>query len=206
MKNLIGKKFGKILVLDYDGVRPKYQHYWKCKCDCGVEKVICGYHLTSGHTTSCGCYAKERRKEGTTKHDLCKTRLFKIWTHMISRCYCETDAKYYTYGARGISVCNEWKNDFKSFYNWSIKNGYDDSLTIDRIDVNGNYEPLNCKWSNPVEQSNNRTNTIYIVLNDEKIPLGILARKLNIKYATLYNALVIKNKNPEVYLKERGFI
>lgn len=203
MNNYIGARFGKLKIIRFVEKR-NYKPYYRCKCDCGNERIVCLYDLTSGHTTSCGCLAKENRIKANTKHGLSRTRQYRIWAHMLARCYCETDAKYYTYGGRGIEVCAEWKENFQNFYDWSIDNGYSDDLTIDRIDVNDNYSPENCKWSNAVEQSNNKTNTIYIVCFKNEIPLGELARLTGIRYLTLYNALIVNKKNAEIYLSERG--
>lgn len=94
-------------------------------------------------------------------------RIYEVWTGIKDRCYCKTDKDYNNYGKRKIKVCTEWKKDFLNFYNWSINNGYKHNLTLDRIDVNGNYEPNNCRWTNAKQQARNRRNNKFISYNGE---------------------------------------
>lgn len=156
--NLIGKRFGDLVVIAESPERKNSQKCWICQCDCGnTTPPILSGNLRAGHTTSCGC-----RK---TKHGKYKSRLYSVWHGMKKRCYCKTDKAYCNYGGRGISVCEEWKNDYLSFEKWAFRNGYDENAkqgecTLDRIDVNGNYEPTNCRWvSMKVQQNNRRNNT-----------------------------------------------
>lgn len=99
------------------------------------------------------------------KHGLYKTRIYKIWESMKNRCYCKGETSYKYYGAKGVTVCDEWRNDFKAFYDWTISHGYSDELTLDRVDVNGNYEPTNCRWITMKEQSRNKSNNRYLSYN-----------------------------------------
>ena len=107
-------------------------------------------------------------------------RIYKLWSHVKDRCYCKNNKDYKNYGARGIKVCEEWKNDFMSFYNWSMAHDYADDLTIDRIDVNGNYEPSNCRWVTPKEQARNRRNNKFITYNNETHCISEWAEKIGI--------------------------
>ena len=116
-----------------------------------------------------------------------KTRIFGIWENMRDRCNNPNSKLYYLYGERGIKVCEEWSSDFSTFYNWSIKNGYRQGLSIDRIDVNGNYEPNNCRWATTKQQIRNRRNTVYVNIDGVKKTLGELSEEYNIKYNTLYD-------------------
>lgn len=186
--DIIGKKFGKLVVIKRVENTNQGRSKWLCQCDCGNLKSIIGYDLISGKTKSCGCIRKEKSKErglANIKHNKTNTRLYKIWSGMKSRCYYIKNIAYKDYGGRGIKIYDEWKKDFVNFYNWAINNGYNDNLTIDRIDVNGNYEPNNCRWVTIKVQENNRRNNKIIKYKENFYTLSELAEKLNISSATL---------------------
>lgn len=122
---------------------------------------------------------------GERKHGLNETRIYKTWVRMKVRCYNQNHDRYKNYGGRGITVCDEWKNDFKKFYEWAMKNGYSDDLTIDRIDVNGNYEPSNCRWITNKEQCNNRRNNHFITYNGKTQTVSEWAEEIGLDYNTL---------------------
>lgn len=117
------------------------------------------------------------------KHGLSKTRLYRIWHSMYCRCNYSTTNGYENYGGRGVKICDEWK-DFLTFYNWAIKNGYEENKTIDRNDTNGNYEPQNCKWSTIKEQSNNKRNNVIILFRGEKKTAKQWCEEYNISQTT----------------------
>lgn len=121
------------------------------------------------------------------KHNLRYSRLYNIWRHMKQRCYNSNNKKYERYGKRGITVCEEWLNDFKAFYDWSMSNGYKDDLTIDRINNDGNYEPSNCRWVNLKTQANNRSTNILITHDGETHNIKEWSLIMNKPYSTLLN-------------------
>lgn len=136
-----------------------------CRCKCGTEKVYSLFVIKAERIKSCGCYRTENLKRIKTKHGLARHPLYFIWFSMISRCEKEYDPHYKQYGARGISVCNEWKNDFMVFYNWAISNGYKKGLENDRKDNNGNYSPLNCRFTTRRGNCRNKRDNRIITYN-----------------------------------------
>lgn len=201
-KDLTGKKFGKLEVLKLDhkkqklnkkGIKTGRVYYWLCRCECGKEKVIRGSNLTTGLSQSCGCLRKEISsryfEEQRTKHNLSKSRIYRIYQHIKHRCYLVGDVDYKNYGARGIKICEEWKNDFKAFYDWAMLNGYADNLTIDRIDVNGNYEPSNCRWVTKEIQNKNTRRNINITYNGKTHNVREWSKIIGISAFTLYDRL-----------------
>ena len=113
------------------------------------------------------------------------TRLYNIWGKIIDRCENNKHTHYKNYGAKGITICKEWRNNFAEFRDWSLSHGYTDVLSIDRIDVNGNYEPSNCRWADARTQANNRRNTIFVELNGKTVCLSEAARLSGIPHTIL---------------------
>ena len=175
--DIVGERFGKLTVIDYLGFynknnKGRKEHYYSTKCDCGKEaNEIQRRNLTNGNTNSCGCVFKEILLDRITTHGLSNHRIYEIYNGMKQRCYNENNENYKHYGGRGISICDEWfdENGFINFYNWSKNNGYEEDLTIDRVDVNDGYRPSNCRWATKKEQVVNR--------RKEKIPIAISPNK-----------------------------
>lgn len=153
--DLTGQKFGRLTVLKRTENSKAGKARWLCLCDCGNHKIITGNSLESGNTISCGCYRREIVKNLNCRHFDSKSRLYNAWQNMYSRCNNENNTKFKYYGGRGITVCNDWK-DYMVFREWALKHGYSDDLTLDRIDVNGNYCPENCRWVTWTQQQRNR--------------------------------------------------
>lgn len=153
------QRFERLLVIEEAGVKGKDRH-WKCLCDCGKEITASSNNLRQGRVNSCGCLQKDlvskRTIEKNIKHNLRGTKLYPVWGAMKSRCLNKNNNDYKYYGRRGITICEDWKNSFKSFFDWATSNGYKDGLTIDRIDNDGNYEPGNCHWVSMKAQGSNR--------------------------------------------------
>ena len=154
MINLSGKKLGRLIVLKDSGKRSKTKNIiWLCLCLCGKLTEVDSYNLRNGHTKSCGCL---RKRGYHIIHGDSKKRLYIVWRSMKIRCYLPSHRVFNRYGGRGIEVCQEWKNDYMKFKIWALKNGYQDNLTIDRIDNDGNYEPNNCRWITRSENTKRR--------------------------------------------------
>lgn len=175
----IGRRFGRMVVTGYYGRTSYNAIMWMCRCDCGAEKPVSGKNLSGGRVLSCGCYSKER----STRHGQSYTRTYSIWTGMIQRCVNPRATEWENYGARGISVCEEW-GDFANFY--SDMGDCPDGLTLDRINVNGNYEPSNCRWATYREQARNRRNNVTVLFMGEERCLSDLAAELGIPVNTMF--------------------
>ena len=195
-QDLTGQRFGKLTVIERaeNHVQPSGKQYvqWLCKCDCGNETIIRGANLKKGHTKSCGCLQKEK----VTTHGLKKSKLYVVWRDIKLRCFNPNSMGFKNYGAKGVVMCDEWKNDFKAFYDWSILNGYNPDAkrgecTIDRIDNSKGYCSENCRWVNNLVQQNNKTNNRFLTYNGETHSVAEWSRKINmpshILYARLYS-------------------
>lgn len=187
--DITGQKFGRLTVLGIDEDRSQHKKYWICQCDCGNVKSVRSDSLKCGAIVSCGCKKKEQDEVNLTKHYdhlMSGTRIYETWQGMKGRCYNKHDARYNNYGGRGITVCDEWKEDFNAFYNWSLENGYSDNLTIDRINVDGNYEPDNCRWTDLKTQCNNRTTNINITIGNSTKTLTEWCEIFKVDYKKTY--------------------
>lgn len=197
LKNYSGEVYGYIEVLEMTSERKdKGYVVYKCKCNkCGkiFKNSLENYRRRKKqgiNTMTCGCY--NRHYCNFYKNGLSNTRLRYIYDNMKSRCCNKNNKEYKNYGGRGITIHKDWldkDNGFENFYNWAIDNGYSKDLSIDRIDVDGNYEPSNCKWSNFQEQMNNRTNTIKLKYNNIEKTLTEWARQYKIPIVTLRTRL-----------------
>lgn len=189
VKDILNQTFGKLLVIDRAENNKRGLARWICKCDCGNIIICNGADLRTGHTKSCGCEKYKGFEKQRYKHGLCGTRLHKIWWDMQDRCYNKKVPNYKNYGGKGIVICEEWLADFMNFYNWAINNGYKEDLSIDRINVKGNYEPSNCRWVTTKTQSRNKNTNVFITYNGETKCLTDWAAELGIDRKTLSNRL-----------------
>lgn len=179
--DLTGQRFGRLVVIGRaDPPRDlRRRARWRCICDCGREVEVYGFNLSNGNTASCGCLQVERSTAASTTHGQSGSRLYVTWRDMLQRCENPHNPRYSNYGERGIAVCEEW-HIFTNFMQWAERTGYQDDLTIDRIDVNEGYNPVNCRWATVREQNRNKRNNVLITycgitrcLADWAITLGI---------------------------------
>lgn len=203
--SIIGKRFGRLVVEKLDYVDERRYTHWICKCDCGNKVSIRRNQLTSGDTISCGCYHKEHNHEFSLKHGLTNTSLYCVWSGIKNRCLNPNASNYERYGGRGISICDEWKNNFKIFYDWAMSHGYQDDLTIDRMNNNGNYEPSNCRWVTRREQQNNTRRNHIFTYKGTTHTIAEWSRILNINRETLRYRIKegnLKDFESLAYMKE----
>lgn len=197
--DLTGQRYGMLTVIKRgtDCFTPKGRRIikWICKCECGNVKEISTSHLRSGDCISCGCFHKKRLVEAgkinSTKHDMSKTRIYHLYENMKYRCDNKNSPNYKNYGGRGIKVCEEWSGSdgFERFCEWAYKNGYRDDLTIDRVNVDGDYEPNNCRWADSETQYNNTTKTVRITYHGKTMSAAQWAREIGLDRHTIYERI-----------------
>lgn len=193
-KNLAGKMFGRLKCIEKVGRDPVSRTIrWLCECSCGQQLIVRSTSLLTGNTKSCGCLQRESaRKVGRRKiHGLSEesnTGIYKSWAHMKQRCLNPNNKSYPRYGGRGIRICDEWM-DVKNFYDWAVNNGFREGLTLERIDLDGNYEPSNCCWADRKVQNNNKSSNVLIAYRGKEKTLAQWADELGFNYGTLYSRI-----------------
>lgn len=191
MKINIGDRFGLLTIIQE--VEPHItpcgtiRRRVLCKCDCGNTTIRSLINLNKGNTHSCGCINKKRIGDLNRKYtdEQRNSFLYSTWNGIKQRCFDTRSSHYKYYGEKGVTICDEWLNDFTKFFEWCIANGASKGLTIDRIDVNGNYEPSNCRWVDAIAQANNKSKNRLIEYNGEKLTVMQWSRKTGIKEATI---------------------
>jgi hypothetical protein len=196
IKELTGQKFNMLSVIGFSHTKHG-KSFWRCVCECGKETVVLGRYLQNGHTKSCGCQKGKRKP----KHGKTNTRIYRIWRSMKARTNPNNPEKYPYYSGRGIMHCKEWDN-FELFYEWAMANGYSDTMSIDRIDVNGNYEPSNCRWANTTVQGRNKRNNHFIEIDDNKVTVSELTDITKVGKSCMA-ARIRRGYTGEKLLKER---
>lgn len=180
---------------------------WICKCDCGKYKVIRELNLIHGMTTSCGCAIIDFNKSRTDNSEITKSRrrLKVIHSAMIVRCCNPRNRAYYRYGGRGIKICDEWENSFDCFFKWSLANGYDGKLSIDRIDNDKGYEPSNCRWATLIEQNRNVRSRVVAIYQGRLLSIKKLSSILDVNYFTALSSKELHEKQSITIVRKRSF-
>ena len=179
IKDLTGQKFNHLTPVKIVQHNPVY---WLCRCDCGNFTTVLSSNITGGKVKSCGCI----HHRGNPKHGHCHTRQYRIYAKIKRRCFVENDPAYKDYGGRGITMCDEWRESFEAFYEWSVNNGYSDDRTIDRIDNDGNYCPENCRWADKNTQANNTRANRYITIGDKTHTLSEWSKICGVPYKRVW--------------------
>lgn len=189
--NLVGRTFGRLIVLKRSENRPGDNSRWLCRCYCGIEKVFDSGNLLKGRSTSCGCLRKEKAKIQCVTHGHCRrtgrSRTYSVYSNMISRCCCSTNSRYSDYGGRGINVCDRWRESFEAFLEDMGECPY--GLTIERIDNNGNYSPENCRWATRKEQGRNKRTSRFLTYNGKTMTLIEWSEETNIPVKVIYSRI-----------------
>ena len=192
MLDIKGKRFGKLIAIErVKNVGKKVS--WKCLCDCGKETIVLTTNLTTNRIKSCGCLKNQKLIERSTKHNQRHTKLYEVWKTMKQRCFNPNHKSFHNYGGRGIIVCDEWKDNYQAFYEWSMNNGYKEGLSIDRINNDGNYEPSNCRWADRFTQNNNTRQNKPVVIDGVSKTIHQWAREYNIPVEIVRNRLYNKH-------------
>lgn len=209
--DITGKRFESLVVLERVANDSSGNAKWKCLCDCGKVIEVSGNHLRTGHTKSCGCYKIQKTKEVNTKHGDCNSRLYRVWSHMLSRCADTHGKNSKWYQEKGITVCKEW-HSYTVFKEWALATGYDETAaygvcTIDRIDTTKGYNPKNCRWVTAKVQARNRSTNKMIAYRGRVQSLAAWCEELRIPYTVvqsrLYRGWSIEKAFNTVVIKRR---
>lgn len=184
-KDLSGERYGRLVVVERHGSSACQKATWLCQCDCGNTSITNTGSLHNGTTRSCGCLHKEEIGALRRTHGMSKTRLYEIWSGIKKRCYYPNNHNYQWYGGKGIKVCDDWRDDFEIFRDWAMCNGYNDKLTIERNDLEGDYSPENCRWITMFEQHSNTSRNLYLTINGETKTLSQWSRESGIHIETI---------------------
>lgn len=192
--DITGQRFGRLVVLGPVERNKHKQVIWRCQCDCGAETVVAGYHLRYGDTVSCGCARTDATRDTKTTHGLGGDRLYSVWSNIKSRCYNTSARDFQHYGGRGISMCDEWRDDVRAFYDYvtALPRYNEPGMTLDRIDNDSHYEPGNVRWATRREQNFNRRDresSAMIEFRGKRLNVAAWARELGINRSTLWGRI-----------------
>jgi len=190
--DITGQKFGRLTAIKREGSNSDGKALWLCKCDCGNKVIVVGKSIRNGHTKSCGCLSVDRTRsmgKSNLKHGDSKSRLYNVWRGILKRCNNPNNHAYENYGGRGIKICEQWEHSYEKFMKWSFENGYEEGLSIDRIDNDGNYEPSNCRWVTASEQSRNKRDNVLITYKGKTYCMTDWAKIIGINVDTLWRRI-----------------
>ena len=194
--DITGQTFGRMVAKYVAKTDARGRQFWWCECSCGEGKVIRGVDLRNGKTKSCGCLRNDRVRAARGTHLDSGTRLYRIWRAMRRRCSDKNQLSYTWYGGKGIIVCDEW-DSYENFKSWAIAKGYEENLSIDRIDNDGDYTPDNCRWATNLTQGNNTTRNKKITFNGETLNISQWSRKLGGKGSLVANRIKLLGWSPD---------
>ena len=183
--DISGSRFDRLVVLE-DGFKKKNSIYCYVRCDCGSELYVVKACLKNKNTRSCGCIHREQLADRNASHMMSKTKIYMIFHGMIDRCYRKTSSEYHNYGNRGIIICDGWVKSFESFKDWAFDNGYKEGLSIERLNVDGNYEPNNCTWIPKNKQALNKRNSVFVTIDGIKKNMCELIKEFGLKSTKPY--------------------
>lgn len=190
-----GTRFGSLTVVRPAGKDPSTcKSLSECWCECGAVVVKRNNDLLTGRIVSCGCKKRERsrkqmyeRAEQSNAYHMSGTPVYQCWRDMVRRCTDRKSKSFKRYGARGITVCDEWRNSFRTFMKWAFENGFSPDLEIDRIDYDKGYSPENCRFVDIITQANNRSNNRMITFNGKTMTVAQWSRELGLPYGIVKN-------------------
>ena len=185
--DMTGQRYNRLTVVEIVEGSAPVKSYWKCVCDCGNVTFVSGANLRSGAVKSCGCLRKDIKT--TLRHNMTGTRLYNVWASMKNRCYNPNQASYKNYGGRGIHMCEDWRKTPDKFFEWAMGSGYSDDLTIERIDVDKDYCPENCKWIPFNTQQSNRTSCRSFTHDGRTQNLTDWCKELGLQYKQIHNRI-----------------
>jgi hypothetical protein len=190
-EDLTGSRYGRLVVVKFDGNRGR-RRYWECLCDCGKISYCEGGNLKAGQIGSCGCLEREltsaRKKSHGESYSRGRSKEYRTWNDIKTRCYNPKSKSYSYYGAKGITVCDRWLNSYDDFLS-DMGRAPSPNHSIERNDFEKNYEPQNCRWATRLEQMNNTSRTIRIKFNGQIKSLSVWCRELNISRKLVYQRI-----------------